>query len=85
MLRRWRYREDPSGLSLLRTVQNIRKMPGLLGLKASGSVSRRKNHAVMHRMAKTYLFITQVDSEQSDFGPHASDIIICFVRPKGGL
>jgi len=26
-----------------------------------------------------------VDSEQSDFGPHASDIIICFVRPKGGL
>jgi hypothetical protein len=31
------------------------------------------------------LFIMQVDSEQSDFGPHASDVIICFVRPKGGL
>ena len=34
---------------------------------------------------QAYLFIMQVDSEQSDFGPHASDIIICFVRPKGGL
>jgi hypothetical protein len=34
---------------------------------------------------QAYLFIMQVDSEQSDFGPHAFDIIICFVRPKGGL
>jgi hypothetical protein len=32
-----------------------------------------------------YLFFMQVDGEPSDFGLHASDLIICFVRPKGGL